>query len=898
MAMKIDWIYWKNALAGGSGKLTAYLGLLLILGSILYLLAGCLVALDAISFQERVLRIVGDNNHDRARAILNKLSALDGETPEDRPADAGRLPIEALALQLDRVKLATSDLAGFDDAIQFPAPQNTDEGENERSKPTVEELLKGMGKDLQAEIKALDEEIVANIPGINVVRSLERIEQANQALQDEDMLAVLDQAATDQPEQTLRFVEFQEAIETVDRHFQRLGKEVGADAAGPDAASIEYAKALEKVKELRQLSGPTTAEIRDNRTRIHELITELTAAGKALRARLEIPRAKAMQQTFDDLDNAIISVTNLIENATPQVEPKQAEQEGDNQEPEEQIAALIGQTDKLSSFIDTTVPDIATVRLITPALAKMISVANTLSSLAINTQEISSVVDGKTIIGLEAAGLYRQQVETLANAVAAMTSALAKLSDLGQIAQLMADDPRANAKAGMLLTDYKNFGRYQFPPRLAGWSLIEPKSLAVASRESLDIMLVLIVGAIGSMIYMTQRMLRIAIQGHPVNPKEQRPLSWYVARPIFGAVVAFAMYLLYKTGQVALGSGSFAEALQSGINIPILTVIGLFAGLLSWQALDMIQSKGEAWLESGARKNMWATGLVRALDAKNESAESCAQHVARSINQIDRWVSYRDSVTPEMQDRLTTWLDMSRNEIFSSMRPTTTRREQPMYAVGLEPYLQRQGASENVKSIALALRVPEETVERWRDQKQPVSSEYQWSLVGLLDCRYLELFEPRARNGQNWAVQLRQSMVQPAPDSAAALAAALNVDPDLVRDWRDLYRPVPAKTVEQIADVVGGDPNTLFDAQFDRLSAQQFAKPQFQQAIAEKYGPVVAGGADAPTKAVEQFAQEMDVRPDCVVDWLKGAKPVFPPTSAAAANKLGKPAESLFKNAA
>ena len=145
---------------------------------------------------------------------------------------------------------------------------------------------------------------------------------------------------------------------------------------------------------------------------------------------------------------------------------------------------------------------------------------------------------------------------------------------------------------------------------------------------------------------------------------------------------------------------------------------------------------------------------------------------------------------------------------------------------------------------------------------------------------------------------MRQSMVEPAPDTAAALAAELKVDTDLVREWRDLYRPVPAKTVEQIAAVVDEDPNTLFDSQFDRLGERQFATPQFQQAIVKKYAPGAVNDSDAFAHAVDQFAREMDVRREYVEGWLTGDKPVFPPTSAAAADRLDEPVDKLFKKAA
>ena len=54
---------------------------------------------------------------------------------------------------------------------------------------------------------------------------------------------------------------------------------------------------------------------------------------------------------------------------------------------------------------------------------------------------------------------------------------------------------------------------------------------------------------------------------------------------------------------------------------------------------------------------------MRALEAKDQTPESCARHVGYTLGQIDRWVALEDKVTPEMQDRVSTWLGIKRDEI-------------------------------------------------------------------------------------------------------------------------------------------------------------------------------------------------------------------------------------------
>lgn len=328
-----------------------------------------------------------------------------------------------------------------------------------------------------------------------------------------------------------------------------------------------------------------------------------------------------------------------------------------------------------------------------------------------------------------------------------MSDALAGVSDEGKIANLLNDDPSAHYKASIILADFRSFGRNEFP--FNAWQLVgfNPKILAISPREVVEIMMVLIMGMIGSIIYLFHNILRIS-DDNQFFLKKSTPLPTFFLRPLFGLVVAFAIYLLYKTGQVTFSSGGLSTALQSEDNIHILAVVGLFTGLLSSRVLEIIKSKAEEWLPADERRDRWAAGLKRVLEAEGKSRESCAQQVGCTISQIDRWIAQVDRVTPEMQDRVTGWLGIKREEIFSSFVPTSDSRDRSMYAVGLRPYLQRADARYDAARIAKELMVEPETVDQWRDQELAVASKYQWQLVELLGERHGKLFDTHPNKPQ------------------------------------------------------------------------------------------------------------------------------------------------------
>jgi hypothetical protein len=260
-----------------------------------------------------------------------------------------------------------------------------------------------------------------------------------------------------------------------------------------------------------------------------------------------------------------------------------------------------------------------------------------------------------------------------------LETTLDRLTPEISISYAVGQDDQRLTKANTILRAYNALGRFDpilipFGPPF-GLSL---KNLATMGSQTLNLMLVFVMGAIGSLLYITKHRLTLVIQGQTGTAKPARALSWYIFRPIFGIVVAFAIFLLYKAGQIALSAGT-ANAISADVNVPILSVVSLFAGLLSWQALETIETKGKTWFRSHRRRDLWATGLDSALKGARppRTIAECGNQIGRSQEQVERWIRGLDKVPPEMQDRISTWIERDVSELFSDIEIPTSAAEAP-----------------------------------------------------------------------------------------------------------------------------------------------------------------------------------------------------------------------------
>jgi plasmid maintenance system antidote protein VapI len=496
--------------------------------------------------------------------------------------------------------------------------------------------------------------------------------------------------------------------------------------------------------------------------------------------------------------------------------------------------------------------------------------------------------------GSAAANLYDQQRQVLANTAETLVSILGDYSPALAVGLALDDDPEAQYKAAVIWQDFQALERFEpillplrglealgLPHTIASFGL-RPQGLATLGNEMLILILVLAIGAIGSLIYMTKRQLGGALQGASWKDKPDVGFAWYLFRPIFGMVVAFAIYLMYKAGQIALG-GDGTEAF-AGINVPILSVIALFAGLLSWQVLDMIEGRGHRWLGTVERRELWATGLDNALRGTNHSLQECADQVGRTVGQVERWIGCRDKITPEIQDRLATWLSRSRDELFGDERPEGAIDARPMWASGLQRALTSKGRALDARALAEILGEDPDRVERWLKRELQVSPAMQWRIVEVLGLRHSELFELGDREMDRWAVGLRRALQGSGLNGADDLARRIGASTARVRAWMELQELVPFVMQGEIARVLGRGERELFVD----------SKPDKSRLL---WATRLRDRLRARGLLAAALAKSLDVEVDQVHAWLdldleRGR--VAPATQERIAKELDEPADQIF----
>ncbi|NIR31921.1 MAG: hypothetical protein GWN84_21960 [Gammaproteobacteria bacterium] len=204
-----------------------------------------------------------------------------------------------------------------------------------------------------------------------------------------------------------------------------------------------------------------------------------------------------------------------------------------------------------------------------------------------------------------------------------------------------------------------------------------PMVFATATQKELALALVLSMAVFGSVLFMVRSLLerRLEQPGRPVRAPSERPFSWFLLRPLLGAMTGFAVFVVIKAGQLTFGdSAAGATAGEAGShNLYVLGFVAFISGFLCWQALERIEQAGEKLLGCHKRKERWAPRLGSSLATATKSSRKTPERLARqldvSVEQVRRWIDQQDKVPYPMQTRIAAWLDEDPARLFSDLRP-------------------------------------------------------------------------------------------------------------------------------------------------------------------------------------------------------------------------------------
>lgn len=211
---------------------------------------------------------------------------------------------------------------------------------------------------------------------------------------------------------------------------------------------------------------------------------------------------------------------------------------------------------------------------------------------------------------------------------------------------------------------------------MPAWFLAAPHLFEVYERPSLvaelpDWALVLLVtmlaGLLGSLIFVLKTTLRTLLDnlsGATDQPRQHRPLSWLVLRPALGVVTALGAYVALQSGLLVLDTGSGEASIP---NAHVTAVVGLIAGLLSWQMIDTLEGLGARWLNR--RRPLWGYGLAGRMAARETTRAQLAQRLNLAAPLLDDWIDLRVPVPADQVDRVASELNADPDTLFLPVPP-------------------------------------------------------------------------------------------------------------------------------------------------------------------------------------------------------------------------------------
>ncbi|MGI9509434.1 MAG: hypothetical protein ACR2QJ_08815, partial [Geminicoccaceae bacterium] len=679
-------------------------------GMLVFLLSAILALHEALNFQGRVLELAG-SDHDRARRVLSVLhDTLEnpGSYPEDR-----ELPYASIAVKLDRLSRVQETLTSFD--ITPPSTPPTED-------PPVDQQNAGTmdtgGQNPPPDRRGSAPESTSKAP-------MADLEVQWQSASNRLKLSIADLDDTLKTGDPAR--KLVEAFDLTRGNIQALAAfkgtiKVAADDTGYLPAGAAYAAEADDEfanEESRFQLQLVANELADGLAKVENRVTtspedELLVAHLA-RLKQEIGR---LELFYDSTD---LKIKTEKAGPIPTVwKPVDLIVEGIDHRIKE-IESILLQAD--DGFVAAT------------KLADLINQARTFSDhlqdMPIGEIKQRIALGKKATEGTAAVAAFETTRGDLSNAIQEIENQLDRRTRVMVVADQLArleeeGDHGRHSRALAILREFDAVGRFEatlMPFRSfaetpgIGWMSsfgFDPQRISTLSRETLGLLFVFVIGAIGSVIYITKDSIQLVLEGNWLTDKPKRSITWYVFRPVFGVIVALAAFLLFKAGQLAMGNGGTVDGSQD-FNLPILSVIALFAGLLSWQALEVIETRGAYWFRSQKRQYLWATGLENKLRIEQHSLEELASSIGRSVDQVFRWLVFRDRVSPEMQDRIADWLDTPYSQLFRNDQPrrkTVWLRVKPMDKRGLE--------SDEFKEKLASERFHPEKLSAWLSLEQPV----------------------------------------------------------------------------------------------------------------------------------------------------------------------------------
>ncbi|SNY93033.1 hypothetical protein SAMN04515647_3306 [Cohaesibacter sp. ES.047] len=201
------------------------------------------------------------------------------------------------------------------------------------------------------------------------------------------------------------------------------------------------------------------------------------------------------------------------------------------------------------------------------------------------------------------------------------------------------------------------------------------QNLATTRSEILTLILVMIMGAVGGLIHLTQEYL---------SNDQRVTAAYYVFRPTLGILAAFAIFILVKAGMLVVAGQQMSEGVP--LSPFFVSFLGIISGLLAQNAIQNIQEAGLGVFRSNSQTahQRWAIAEGENSAAKLAAEKDAAdwQRLRDLFNQtngvLEDWLEGRAPAPIHAQQTIAMWLNKDIHEIFHDIKTYKEDQTQPI----------------------------------------------------------------------------------------------------------------------------------------------------------------------------------------------------------------------------
>jgi hypothetical protein len=197
-------------------------------------------------------------------------------------------------------------------------------------------------------------------------------------------------------------------------------------------------------------------------------------------------------------------------------------------------------------------------------------------------------------------------------------------------------------------------------PGVGGYTVNVDIGYVLMPMAMVTLIMSLWMGALGSAIHMTVEFLR---------KDEAKSGAWYFFRPFYGAILALAVFIVFRAGQIVLTNpvdGGNAE-----LNPYVIAFVAIVSGMLTDQAYRRIGLAGSHLLGAKAdEKPRWARPAVVKDKLAGRTAADFAKYMPGTLDATaQEWLDGHKDLSEGEQTLLAAWLDAEPRELFTDQPP-------------------------------------------------------------------------------------------------------------------------------------------------------------------------------------------------------------------------------------